>query len=219
MKKVLIAIQGKTLILQYQVKSGLVRNGSGWATYIQVLPSAELTRFNLKGLTPEMFCVNISDMVNIRGIFSGNVENEKQITVARYEINQDDYLDAVANPIIPLTHLQVVNLLEPLADYIQEWDNQFVDFEEIVTPQDAATPDTFSGYRLTIVTEDMGDKAAPYAFYNLDTHTPDGWQGYPPPHPNHEPIRTALMHKLQVISDAGVHIKQVYDETDYAVAN
>lgn len=218
MKKVLIAIQGKTIILQYLVKPGLVRNGTGWATYIEVLPSSELSQFNLKGLTPEMFCVNISDMVNVRGIFAGTVENEKQIPVARYEINQDDYLRAISNLTMTMTHLQIVNMLKSLPDYIQEWDNQFVDFEEIVVPQNTGEPGTFSGYRLTIVTEDMGDKAAPYAFYNLDTHTPEGWQGYPPPQTDYEPVRIALTHKLQAISDAGVQIKQVYDETDYAIA-
>ena len=206
MKKVLIAIQGQSLILQYQVKPGLIRNGSGWNTYIEVLPSTELSRFNLKGLTPEMFCVNISDMVNIRKIFEGSIENEKQLPVAQYTINHDDYLHAVSNIASQLTHLQVVNLLESIADYTQEWDSQFVDFEEIVIPQPSKTPNTFSGYHLTIVTEDMGDKAAPYAFYNLDTHTQEGWQGYPPPPSDYEPVRIALMHKLQAIQEAGVHL-------------
>lgn len=218
MKKILITIQGKTLILHYQVKHGLVRKGSGWATYIQVLPSSELARFDLKGLTPEMFCVNISDMVNIRGLFSGQVENERQVPVARWEMNHEDYLQATGTLAAKLTHLQIVNLLAPLPGYIQEADNQFIDFEERVVPHETEEHATFSGYRLTIVTEDIEDKVAPYAYYNLDTHTPEGWQGYPPPQADYEPIRIALENKLQAIREAGVQVTQVYDETDYAIA-
>lgn len=218
MKKILVTIQGKTLILHYQVKHGLVRKGSGWASYIQVLPSAELARFDLKGLTPEMFCVNISDMVNIRGLFSGQVENERQVPVARWETNHEDYLHATSNLAAKLTHRQVVDLLASLPDYLQETDDQFIDFEENVVPREAGEPAAFSGYRLTVVTEDIEDKAAPYAYYNLDTHTPEGWQGYPPPQADYEPIRTALASKLQAIGEAGVPLTQVDDETDYAIA-
>lgn len=219
MKKILITIQGKTLILHYQVKHGLVRKGSGWATYIQVLPSSELTRFDLKGLTPEMFCVNISDMVNIRALFSGQVENERQVPVARWDMNYEDYLHATSALAAKLTHLQIVDLLASLPGYIQETDNQFIDFEERVIPHKTGEHATFSGYRLTIVTEDIEDKVAPYAYYNLDTHTPEGWQGYPPPQADYEPIRIALANKLQAIREAGVPITQVDDETDYAIAS
>ncbi|OIP13582.1 MAG: hypothetical protein AUK53_06225 [Betaproteobacteria bacterium CG2_30_59_46] len=219
MKKILITIQGKTLILHYQVKHGLVRKGSGWASYIQVLPSAELARFDLKGLTLDMFCVNISDMVNIRGLFSGQVENERQVPVARWEINHEDYLHATSTLAAKLTHLQIVNLLASLSGYIQETDNQFIDFEGSVVPHETGEHATFSGYRLTIVTEDIEDKVAPYAYYNLDTHTPEGWQGYPPPQADYEPIRIALENKLQAIREAGVQITQVDDETDYAIAS
>ena len=219
MKKILITIQGKTLILHYHVKHGLVRKGSGWATYIEVLPSSELARFDLKGLTPEMFCVNISDMVNIRGQFSGQVENERQVPVARWEINHEEYLDATGTQEAKLTHLQIVKLLAPLPGYIQETDNQFIDFEESVVTHGTGDSATFSGYRLTIVTEDIDDKVAPYAYYNLDTHTPGGWQGYPPPQADYEPIRTALENKLQAVREAGVQITQVDDETDYAIAS
>jgi len=216
LKKILITIQGKTLILHYQVKHGLVRKGSGWASYIQVLPSSELARFDLKGLTPEMFCVNISDMVNIRGLFSGQVENERQIPVARWEINHEDYLQAISAQAAKLTHLQIVDLLAALPGYLQEADNQFVDFEESVV---SGEPETFNGYRLTIVTEDIEDKVAPYAYYYLDTHTPEGWQGHPPPQADYEPIRTALENQLQAIKEAGVALTQVDDETDYAIAS
>lgn len=217
LKKILITIQGKTLILHYQVKPGLVRKGSGWASYIQVLPSAELARFDLKGLTPEMFCVNISDMANIRGLFSGQVENERQVTVARWEINHEDYLQAISAQAAKLTHLQIADLLASLPGYLQETDNQFIDFEESVVPHETGEPGAFSGYRLTIVTEDIEDKVAPYAYYNLDTHTPEGWQGYPPPQADYAPIRAALENKLQAIREAGVPLTQVDDETDYAI--
>ena len=219
MKKVLVAIQGKTLILHYQVKTGPVRHGSGWEPYIDVLPSAELTRFNLKGLSPEMFCVNISDMVNIRGLFAAYVENEQQIPVARWEINQEDYLNAISSLRVKLTHLQIVNLVKSLPGYIQEADNQFVDFEERIVPHEAGEHAPFSGYRLTIVTEDIGDKTAPYAYYNLDIHTAEGWQDQLPPQADHESLRIAITDKLQAIRAAGVPIAQVYDETDYAAAS
>ena len=213
MKKILITIQGKTLILQYQVKPGLMRKGVGWMPYIQVLPSWELAGFNLRGLTPDMFCVNISDMVNVRGLLSGVVENEQQLPVARWEINQDDYRSALR---VKLTHAQIVALVAGLPGYVEEADDEFVEFEALVIP--GATGSTASGYRLTIVTQDIGDKVAPYAYYNLDTHNADGWQGYPPPAAQHEIIRNALASQLQAIVDAGVQLAQVYDATDYAIA-
>ncbi len=218
MKKTLITIQGKTLILHYQVKHGLARKGSGWASYIEVLPSSELARFDLKGLTPEMFCVNISDMVNIRGLFSGQVENERQVAVARWEMNHEDYLLATSSLAAKLTHLQIVDLLASLPGYLQETNDQFIDFEDRVVPHETGGHATFSGYRLTIVTEDIEDKVAPYAYYNLDTHTPEGWQGYPPPQADYEPIRIALANQLQAIRETGVPLTQVDDETDYAIA-
>lgn len=220
MKKILISIQGKTLILQYQVRPARVRNGVGWASYISVLPDDELSRFDLKGLTAEMFCVNISDMVNIRGLFSGIVENERQIPVARWAMNQDDYLDAMSREPAGLTHPQIAVLLAPLPGHLQEADGQFVDFEECVIPPVAGEGGTSSGYRLTIVTEDIGGRIAPYASYNLDLHTPgDGWQGCPPPPAHHEAVRKALANKLQAIGAAGINLTQVYDETDYAAAS
>lgn len=218
MKKILIAIQGKTLILQYQVRPALVRNGAGWTSYISVLPSAELSRFDLKGLTPEMFCVNISDMVNIRGLHSGIVENERQLPVARWSMNQDDYLDAISKESAKLTHLQIVGLLAALPGYLQEADGQFIDFEECVTSPATEEDSASSGYRLTIVTDDIGDKIAPYAYYSLDVHTSQGWRESPPPPAHHGVVREALMSKLQAISKAGVQLTQVVDETDHAAA-
>lgn len=211
-------MQGKTLILQYQVRPALVRNGSGWTSYISVLPCAELSRFDLKGLSPEMFCVNISDMVNIRGQFSGIVENERQLPVARWEMNRDDYLAATGRLAAKLSHPQIVGLLASLPGYIQEADGQFIDFEEYVVPHPGTEDNASSGYRLTIVTDDIGDKLAPYAHYSLDVHTPPGWQGCPPPPAHHEAVRNALANKLQAIDEAGVQLTQLYDETDYAIA-
>ena len=111
MNKILITIQGRTLILYYQIKRSLAHKSTGSANYIHVLPSAELTRFNLKGLTPEMFCVNIADMVNIRGLYTGQVENERQISVAKWEINYEEYLQIKNTLSSQLSHQKLVNLL------------------------------------------------------------------------------------------------------------
>jgi hypothetical protein len=215
LNKILVKLQGKTLILHYQVKPGLVRSGVGWTAYIEVLPSSGLAGFDIKGLTPEMFCVNISDSVNIRGLFSGEVENEQQITVAHWAMNEEEYLRALDNAALKPTHRQIVDLLERLPGYVQELDGQFVDFEENVVPHGAGEYAIFSGYRLTIVTEDMGNKNAPYAFYSLDTRTMKGWQDIPPPLADHAAVRKAMVDKLQAIVAAGVPVAQAHDETDY----
>jgi len=218
LKKILITIQGRTLILHYQLKHGLARKDAGLPAYIEVLPSAELARFDLKGLTPEMFCVNISDMVNIRGLFSGQVENERQLPVARWTLNQEEYLQALSAPAENLTHRQIVDLLAPLPGFIQETDNQYIEFEESVVPHTSAGRANFSGYRLTIATEDIEGNISTNAYYSLDTRTPQGWQGTPPPPADYAAIRIALANKLQAIRDAGVQLTQAYDETDYAIA-
>jgi hypothetical protein len=218
LNKILITIQGRTLILYYQVKHGAAHKTSGLTAYIHVLPSSELARYDLKGLTPEMFCVNISDMVNIRGLFSGQVENERQIPVARWTLNHEEYLQAISAPAENLTHRQIVDLLAPLPDFIQETDNQYIEFEERVVPHNAGEHDTFSGYRLTIATEDIEGTFVSCAYYSLDTRTPQGWQGTPPPPADYEAIRIALANKLQAFRDTGVQLSQVYDETDYAIA-
>lgn len=218
MKKILITIQGRTLILHYQIKHGLARKDAGLPAYIEVLPSAELARFDLKGLTPEMFCVNISDMVNIRGLFSGQVENERQLPVARWTLNHEEYLQAINVPAENLTHRQIVELLAPLPGFIQETDNQYIEFEESVVSHKNAEPATFSGYRLTIASEDIEGSITTNAYYSLDTRTPQGWQGTPPPAADYAAIRIALANKLQAIRDAGVQLTQAYDETDYAIA-
>lgn len=198
--------------------SGRTAN-SGRRGYIEVLPSDELSRFDLKGLTPEMFCVNITDMVNIRGLFSGQVENERQIPVARWVLNHEEYVQLTSAPVESLTHPQIASLLAPLPGYIQETNNQYIDFEERVVPHRSGEHTTFSGYRLTIATEDIEGTVSSYAYYNLDTLTQQGWQGIPPPQEDYEAIRIAVENKLQAIRDTGVDIKDVYDETDYALAS
>ena len=211
MQKILITIQGRTLILQYQVKSGLIRNGTGWKPYIQVLPSAELERFNLHGLTPDMFCVNIADMVNVRSWLSGVVENEQQLPVARWQIDTEDYRQALSS--CRLSHPQIVDLLRGLPGYVGEFDAEFIEFEAVLADQQGNI--AINGYRLTIVTQNIGNKIAPYASYNLDVCSGDEWQGYPPPDQDHEVLRVALTLSLAAISAAGVMVTQVYDATDY----
>lgn len=217
MNKLLITIQGKTLILYYQIKKRPAARGAKPAQYIAVLPAAELSRFNLNGLTPEMFCVNIADMVNIRGLYSGQVENERQIPVAKWEMNYDEYLQLKNIVVAPLTHRQIVNVLASLPGYMQETDNQYIEFEERIVHHETGDHSSFSGYRLTVMTEEIEDNVATSAFYYLDTYTPSGWQGFPPPQADYEPIKIALAHKLNAIREAGVELVQVSDETDYAI--
>jgi hypothetical protein len=218
LKKILITIQGKTLILAYQVKHGLMRHNAALAAYIEVLPSDELLRFDLKGLSPEMFCVNIADMVNIRKIFSGQVENERQIPVARWLINHEEYRSAITAPPANLSHLQIVNLLASLPGYLRASSGQYIEFEESVVPRGLTDHLSYGGYRLTIATENLEGESSTDAYYSLDTRTETGWQGYPPPHAEHEAIHHAVLSKLQLIKETGVMIKRVHDETDYALA-
>ena len=158
-----------------------------------------------------MFCINIADMVNVRGRLSGVVENEQQLPVAQWKINREDYRHALAS--CTMSHAQMVALLSSLPGYVADFDDEFIEFEAKLAPQE--TNDVASGYRLTIVTQNIGDKIAPYASYNLDLFIADAWQGYPPPASDHEALRTMLALCLQAISDAGVPIMQVYDNTDY----
>ena len=219
MKKILITIRGRTLILYYQVKHRLAFQNAGLAAYIEVLPSSELARFDLKGLTPDMFCVNISDMVNIRGLYAGQVENERQIAVARWEMNHEEYMQALSAPASNLTHQQIAALLASLPGYIQESDDQYIDFEEKIVAHTSAENNNNSGYRLTIVTENIEGNISSHAYYNLDTQSAEGWQGIPPSLADYEAIQTALANKLLAIRNCGVVITQVSDETDYALAN
>jgi hypothetical protein len=217
LNKLLITIQGRTLILHYQIKHGLQRNGSLPVNFIQVLPSAELSRFNLKGLTPEMFCVNIADMVNIRGMYSGMVENEKQIPIAKWAINYEEFLQLKNVLVSQLSHKQIVQLLAAMPDYARETDDQYIDFEERVVPHKTESQGRFSGYRLTLMTEEIEGKISTHAYYYLDTCTAEGWQDFPPPPADVEAVKIALENKLQRIREAGINISAVNDETDYLI--
>lgn len=166
-----------------------------------------------------MFCVNIADIVNIRGLCSGQVENEKQIPVARWVMSHEEYLDAISAPLQGLTHLEIVNLLAPLSGYIKETGNQYIDFEEIIVPEQGGEHSTASGYKMTIATEDIEGKVSSYAYYSLDTRSIQGWLGTPPPQTDFAAIKIAIENKLQAIREAGIQLTQVYDETDYALTD
>lgn len=210
MQKILIYIQGNTLILTYQVKSGLVRNGSGWEPYIQVQSSPELSRFDLRGLTPDMFCTNIADTVNVRGKLSGVVENEQQLPVAQWKIDRGDYRQALSA--CTLNHRQMVALLETLPDYVTESDDEFIEFEGVLASHNDGVA---SGYRLTVVTRNIGARNAPYASYSLDTFQDGVWQAIAPPETDHAALRALLELRLNSIIDAGVALTQADDVTDY----
>lgn len=217
MNKILISIQGRTLILYYQVMQNLKCITANHATYIQVLPSDELVKFDLKGLTPEMFCVNIADMVNIRGMHTGQVENEKQQPVAKWEMNYEAYLLMRNAPHNNLTHHQIARLLEPMPHYIQETENQYIDFEERVTPKEDGNHGDFFGYRLTIVTEEIEGDISSYAYYSLDTCTQEEWLNISPQKNKIEEIKAALDQKLDLIKNTGVCLERIIDQTDYAI--
>jgi len=219
LNKILITIQGRTLILYYQIKHGLKNTSTGFTAYIAVLPSDELSRFDLKGLTPEMFCVNIADMVNVRGMYSGQVENERQIPVAKWDMNYEEYLQMRSSQPTNLTHQQIVTLLAPLPGFVKESDKQYIDFEERVVSHTKEGQSAYSGYRLTIVTEDIEGDISTYAYFSLDTATDEGWQDTTPPQADWEAIKSELDKKLQAIREAGVTLIQVQDETDYVIAN
>ena len=217
MNKILITIQGRTLILYYQIKHALPSKQHARTAYIQVLPSDELNKFNLKGLTIEMFCVNIADAVNFHRVYSGIVENEKQIPVARWAFNYDEYIELINAPIKNLSHAQIVTLLSPLAGYVREYDDQYIDFEERIASHKSDDASKRMGYRLTIATEEIEGVTSTDAYYSLDTHLEQTWQGIPPAPSDFEEIKKALTNKFQLIRDVGVHINNIIDETDYAL--
>lgn len=210
-QKILVHIQGNTLILTYQVKSGLVRKGAGWEPYIRVLPSSELSRFDLRGLSPDMFCTNIADTVNVRGQLAGVVENEQQLPVAQWKIDREDYRQALSS--CTLNHQQMVALLDSLPDYVTESDDEFIEFESVLAPRNG---NSYScGYRLTVVTRNIGARVAPYAIYNLDTFKDGEWQAIAPSADDRAELRARLEIRLNSITDAGVPLTHAYDVTDY----
>ena len=217
LNKILITIQGRTLILNYQVKQGIKRTDAGSNNYIQVLPSAELSRYSLKGLTPEMFCVNIADMVNIRGMYSGQVENEKQIPVAKWAINREEFLQIKSVLAAQLSHKAIVQLLAAMPEYTRESDDQYIDFEERIVPYQSGDQTGFSGFRLALMTEEIEGTINTHAYYYLDIHTQEGWQDTPPPPEHIAAVQGALENRLRSIREAGVNISKVNDETDYLI--
>lgn len=217
LNKILITIQGKTLILYYRINRGLTRKNTALPVYIEVLPSDELSRFNLRGLSPEMFCVNIADMVNMRGLFAGVVENERQEPVARWTMSEEEYRELTSLPVAKLTHPQLVSLLSSFNEYVQETDHQYIDFEADIISHSKGEQIVYSGYRLTLVTENFEGEISSYAYFNLDTRTAEGWQGILPPQTDHKAILSALDKQLQAIRKIGVQLAKVHDETDYAL--
>ncbi|NOT17624.1 MAG: hypothetical protein HOP20_06100 [Sulfuriferula sp.] len=204
MNKVLIRILGKTLILPFRVQ--LAQIGGAYKPYLRILDTAELARFNLRGLTPEMFCVNIADQVNMRGLLSGVVENEQQIAVARWLIDADEYQAALQ---IKPDHYYWQARLAQLDGYIASLDDEFIEFEMRAVVADY-------GVRLTVVTANIGDKIAPYLCYQFDTYRADEWQGIAPAEGFLATLRDHLAQMLHAIANAGVVLTAIIDETDYA---
>ncbi|MEQ1668920.1 MAG: hypothetical protein ABL868_10740, partial [Sulfuriferula sp.] len=203
-------ILGKTLILPFHMQLGLVRADATCQPYIRVLATADLARFNLRGLTPEMFCVNIADQVNVRGYLSGIVENEQQIQVAQWLIDEDEYHAALQ---VRPSHQHWVAWLAQVDGYVADIDEEFIEFECHSLP---VANDSGCGYRLTVVSADIGDKIAPYASYQFDSYANKDWQYAALAAENLPALRKALAQTLQQIADAGVVLTAIFDETDYA---
>jgi hypothetical protein len=217
LNKILVTIQGKTLILYYQIKFALSHANLKLSAYIYILPPDDLSRFDLKGLTPEMFCVNIADMVNMRGVFRGKVENEKQMPVARWEMNREEYLEASRQPLANLTHLQIVQILANMPDYVRESDDQYIDFEECIITHTDVNNSVCSGYQLTIMTENIDGDIQSRAYFKLNKYSEGKWLESIPASTDFAAIHSAVNKKLQAIMEAGVKISSVQDETDYAL--
>ena len=210
MNKVLIRILGKTLILPFQMQLALMHTSATCQPYIRVLATADLARFNLLGLTPEMFCVNIADQVNVRGYLSGIVENEQQVLVAQWLIDEDEYHAALQ---IRPSHQHWVVWLTQVDGYVAGTDEEFIEFECRSLP---LTDDSGYGYRLTVVSVDIGGNIAPYASYQFDSYAGNDWQYIAPAVEILPALRKALTQTLQEIANAGVILTTVFDETDYA---
>ncbi|BBP01437.1 hypothetical protein SFSGTM_21450 [Sulfuriferula nivalis] len=201
----LVRILGKTLILPFQMRLSTARSAIAALPYVQIFPTADLARFNLRGLTPEMFCVNIADQINVRGLLSGTVENEQQILVAQWLIDEDEYRAALQ---VKPDHAYWVARLAQIHGYLPTLDEEFVEIEQLV--------DGVHGYRLTVVTADIGDKIAPYASYQFDSYQAHEWLGLVPDNQYLSELRLHLADTLQNIAQAGVKLTAVFDETDYA---
>jgi hypothetical protein len=205
LNKVLIRIAGKTLILPFQVLLGQLRADAQYQPYVRVLATPDLARFNLRGLTPEMFCVNIADQVNVRGFLSGTVESEQQVPVAQWLIDEEEYHAALQ---VQPDHDYWVARLAQLDGYVAA-EEEFIEFGIRLTGKGY-------GYQLTVVTADIGDKVAPYASYQFDSFDENEWLGITPDARYLPELRQQLAITLQAIADAGVKLTAVFDETDYA---
>lgn len=218
LNKIAIFLQGRPLILHYQVR----QSAPGLPAYIEVIPSADLLEFDLKGLTPDMFCVNIADMVNLRKTFAGTVENEKQIAVAHWAINHEEYLDAIQRPTITLTHQQIAARLAAIPGFAQALElahtsgEQYVDFEVCLSRSGDGKTAVSCGYKLTIISELTDGMLQSRAYYYLDTCSESGWLDKIPPLNEHPALRQAIEQKLTEIRQAGIILQSVEDHTDYA---
>ena len=138
-------------------------------------------------------------MVNMRGLYSGVVENERQLPVARWSMNRDEYLEVTKAQAKKLTHQQIVALLSLLPNFARETENHYIDFEECVISHINEDKPTHSGYRLTIVTEETETGINSYAYFTFDSYTPEGWQGTLPPQLDYPALHLALNSKFQSI--------------------
>lgn len=211
LNKISLFFQGRPLILHYQTRQG----SSLIPPYIEVVSSAELENFDLKGLTPEIFCMNIADMVNLRNKFSGVVENEKQQIVARWSINAEELQTSLQQLKHSLSHVQLVRLLESLPGYAGESDNTYIDFEERLYMKTLNQQDVYSGFRLTIMTEEITGVFSSQASYILDTYCDMKWTGIPPAQLEHDGIRQSINDKITMFNQLGIKFAQVHDMTDY----
>lgn len=205
------------MILYYQIKYGKTHSASKLSPYITVNPVEALSNFDLKGLSPEMFCMNLADMVNMQGLFKGNIENEHQSPVAHWTMSQDEYLEAIRQTGKTLSHQQIVPILSSMPDYVRESNNQYIDFEACAITHAKSDNKTCSGYKLTIMTEDLDGEIHSYAYFNFDTRSEAGWLNLIPPSSEIEELQNAVNRKLQSIKEAGVEIARIYDETDYVL--
>lgn len=211
LNKILLNIQGRTLILYYRVN----RPRQDIPPYIEVLPSDELSQFNLKGLNPEMFCVNLADMVNIHGKYSGQVLNEKQMPVARWSINPDEIKASLNRQAPQLTLKQAEDLLLSIYGLVSH-DREYFDYQEFSEHPVQTEPELTPGYRLTIVLEEIEGHVESYGYFILDMHDGKAWLEQPPPLSSRSGLIDLIENKLKQIRNGGLKINSLREETDYS---
>ncbi len=211
LNKILVQIQGRTLILFYKVN----RLRPEIPAYIEVLPSPELGFFNLKGLSPEMFCINLADMVNIHGKYAGTIENEKQVPVAKWAVNYDEIRQALREPHIPaLTMSVAVNRLKSIPGLVNQ-EKEYFDYQDFITWQDQTEPGLQAGYRLTIVLEEIECHPEIYGYYFLGMHDGHTWANEIPPLSSRPALHEMIANKMDEIRHCGLSISTIRDETAY----